>query len=384
MIIDRQRRLAEIGRIRMGDRKQGNRPGRPRETWRLTSRVKERLESAARVYGGEVRPWEGQWELLTETNALHVMVAPGEAVSQFYELWSAGGCQRRCDGATESISDQPCLCDPEKRECNTHTRFSVILPHVPGLGLWRLESHGYYASVELAPTAEFVQGLGSNLMCVLRIDHREVKRDGQTKKFAVPILDADVAPLALMGGQAPTGYLPPAPVAGELERPGYQPLPAGDGTTVAGALESVQGDPPPRRRAARPQAELGPAAPPPAAAPIPVPDDPDDRGEQPAAAAPAAKSITEAQVKRLWTIARGKTMPEDEVKRLVLEVTGQDSTRAIPKGELYDAVIAAIEAWDPLDILPKPIDQPATASGDDEQTGFESIPFGDPAPTPEA
>ena len=413
-IIDRQRRLAEIGRIRMGEKKISQKTGKSYpaalQTWRLTSRVRERLDAAARIYGGQVRPWEeepGQFELYTDSAALDVMLAPGEPVTQWFEHWDKPAgvqkarvtCLRRCDGVTETLSDQPCLCAGlDERVCKTTTRLSVLLYRVPGLGVWRLDSRGEYAATELAGTAEFLAGLGDRLPVILRLDPREsVDGQGETHRFVVPVLDVAIAVPELVSGYAPPLAPPAAPA---LEQPGYRPLPAGDGTTVAGALESVQGDPPPRRRAARPQAEIGPAAPPPAAAPISVPDDPDDRGtaggypagpktaEQmsPPSTGPApgaaAKAITEAQVKRLWTIARGKTMPEDEIKRLVHEVTGQDSTRAIPKGELYDAVIAAIEAWDPLDILPKE-GEPAPA-GDDEQAGFESIPFGDPAPTPEA
>lgn len=412
-ILNRQRRLAEIGRIRMGEKRtsqRGTKYPAALQTWRLTSRVRDRLDAAARIYGGQVRPWEdepGQYELYTESDALDVILAPGEPVSLWMEHWDKPSpkgrvtCIRRCDGVTEQISDQPCFCENEEKPlCKSTTRLSVILYRVPGLGVWRLDSKGYNASVELAGTAEFLASLGERYPVVLRLDPREsVDAQGETHKFVVPVLDVPVTVQEILAGVAPAGYLsaPPAPA---LEQPGYQPLPPGDGTTVAGALESVQGDPPARRRTAKPQAEIGPAAPPPAAAPIAVPDDPDDRGtaggypagpktaEQmsPPSTGPApgasVKTITEAQVKRLWTIARNKTMPEDEIKRLVHEVTGQDSTRAIPKGELYDAVIAAIEAWDPLDVLPKE-GEPAPA-GDDEQTGFESIPFGDPAPTPEA
>lgn len=401
-IIDRQRRLAEIGRIRMGEKKlsqRGKQYPAALQAWRLTSRVRDRLDAAARIYGGTVRPWQeepGQFELYTESDALDVMLAPGEPVTQWFEHWDKPAgvqkarvtCLRRCDGVTETLSDQPCLCAGlDERVCKTTTRLSVLLYRVPGLGVWRLDSRGEYAATELAGTAEFLAGLGDRLPVILRLDPREsVDGQGETHKFVVPVLDVAIAVPELVAGYAPPLAPPAAPA---LEQPGYRPLPPGEGTSVAGALESVQGDPPPRRRTARPQAELGPAAPPPAAAPIGVPDDPDDRGAPTAPAAeqptePAAKPITEAQVKRLWTIARGKTMPETEIRRLVHEITGQDSTRAIPKGPLYDAVIAAIEAWDALDVLPKE-SAPAVAGSDQPPfADVESIPFGDPAPTPEA
>ena len=69
-IIDKQKRMVEIGRIRAGDKDPQS--GRPRKGthWRLTSRDKDRLEVAAGLWGGKVEPWEGhlgEFELQTET-----------------------------------------------------------------------------------------------------------------------------------------------------------------------------------------------------------------------------------------------------------------------------------------------------------------------------
>ena len=68
----------EIGRIRMGEKRtsqRGTKYPAALQTWRLTSRVRDRLDAAARIYGGQVRPWEdepGQFELYTESDALEV------------------------------------------------------------------------------------------------------------------------------------------------------------------------------------------------------------------------------------------------------------------------------------------------------------------------
>ena len=57
------------------------------------------------MYGGQVRAWQGApddgyWELYTDTDALDIMVPPVmSAYSQLYEVWDAGGCTLRCDGA---------------------------------------------------------------------------------------------------------------------------------------------------------------------------------------------------------------------------------------------------------------------------------------------
>lgn len=214
MIIDLQRRLAEVGRIRIGQQvASSNGKSRPAKltTFRLTSADRTRIGHAARLYGGQPGEWEApsgkQWEVITEADALSVIVPPGDmAFSQHYELWSGGGCQRRCDGRSESISDGPCLCDPDKRECKIHTRLSVMLRDLPGLGVWRIDTSGYYAALELQGAVEVVQmaaGAGQMLPAKLRLEQRMVKRQGeQVKRFAVPVLDIEVSPAQLLGGGA--------------------------------------------------------------------------------------------------------------------------------------------------------------------------------------
>lgn len=219
-IIDMQRRMVEVGRIRMG-KKDGNRPVKL-DTFRLTSRDKTRLDEAAGLYGGTVLPWadrEGEFELVTDADSLPILLIPGQALSQWYETWSAGGCQRRCDGVTEVLSDKPCVCDTESRDdrtCKPTTRLSVMLRDVPGLGCWRLESHGYYAAVELAATAGMLEqatARGQLLPARLRIDQRRQVKDGKTTRYAVPVIDIDIR----IGDALAIS----APVAGEI---GYTPV----------------------------------------------------------------------------------------------------------------------------------------------------------------
>jgi len=248
-ILDVQVRMRELGRIRTGNQvPAGNGRRRPAklETFRITSGSKDLIDAAAATYGGEARPWESpagnQWEVITTVDALPIVVPPGEALSQWYELWSGGGCQRRCDGRTEYITEQPCLCpaDPADRRdaaqageaCKPTTRLGVMLPELPDLGIWRLESHGFYAAVELAGAARFLaiaSASGLNVPARLRLDQREKKVPGKpTNRYAVPVIEftsmriTDLLaasrtgqPLALDGvaaPQLPAGDVPVAPV----------------------------------------------------------------------------------------------------------------------------------------------------------------------------
>jgi hypothetical protein len=216
MIIDLQRRLAEVGRIRIGQQVASGKGSRPAklDTFRLTSADRTKIGNAAQLYGGEVAEWQApagnQWEVVTAADSLSVIVPPADmAFTQWYELWSAGGCQRRCDGVTESISDGRCLCDGEDRECSIHSRLSVMLADLPGLGVWRIDTSGYYAAVELQAAVEVVQmaaGRGQMLPAQLRLEQRMVKRDGKTRRFAVPVLDIAVSPAQLLSGGPVTDH----------------------------------------------------------------------------------------------------------------------------------------------------------------------------------
>lgn len=235
-ILTIQRSLREIGRIRTGETVTSNGKRRPAklDRFRLTSRSEDVIRSAAAVYGGQARPWEDQWEVITDTDRLDIIIPPGVAFSQWMELWSGGGCVRRCDGVTEMLSGEPCGTVPStvagrdgKREippcprdpaerrdvaaagfaCKPTTRLSVILPALPDIGSWRIESHGYYAATELSGTVDVLQSANRLLPARLRLDQREVKKQGRpVNKFAVPVLelpDMRIVDLIEMDGAQP-------------------------------------------------------------------------------------------------------------------------------------------------------------------------------------
>lgn len=203
-IIDLQRQMRELGRIRIGRKNDRNQPERL-DTFRLTSTSKPLLDSAAELYGGTVAEWNDspgaarQYELVTEQPSIPVAVPPGQSLSQWYEMWSGGGCQRRCDGEQEIISEQPCIClakgqAPEERDCKPTTRLNVMLPELWDIGVWRLETHGWYAAVELGgivPLLEAATSRNVALNARIRIDQRTVKKAGEKhpRHFGVPIIE---------------------------------------------------------------------------------------------------------------------------------------------------------------------------------------------------
>lgn len=236
-------RMRELGRLRTGEKgttvskKTGKEVSFPvkRTTWRLTSPSAELLAVAADLYGGEVDEWldspgEGkQYQLATEADSVSVLIPLSFSLSQHWELWKKGGCERRCDGTTNLITDSPCICPADIEEriaaasaqdengkykdptgCKPTTRLSVLLPDIPDLGVWRLEAHGYNAAIEIPGTLAILAGLlrahgGTDALIParLRIDPRTQKKGGETRHFTVPVIETpSLSPQMLMSGQS--------------------------------------------------------------------------------------------------------------------------------------------------------------------------------------
>lgn len=216
MIIGLQQQQTEVGRIRLGVKikteKGKERPAKL-DRLRFTSPRKVLIDKIAELYGGTVEPWQPprgsqQWQVITNTREVPVLIPPQDpAQGQWYEMWSAGGCQRRCDGQTETISKQPCMClaegcEPEDRDCKLHTRLRVMLEDVPGLGAWRVDTGSYYAAVELPGVAQLLAMAQGAIPGKLVLDQRTVTRGGQTKQFVVPVLHVEeITPRQLVSGR---------------------------------------------------------------------------------------------------------------------------------------------------------------------------------------
>lgn len=304
-ILTIQKRMREIGRIRIGEQVpnssgKGKHPAKL-DAFRLTSQDERVIRMAAAAYGGEAVKWEDaptgvQWQVNTEAKAIDVIVPPvAYAFSQWNELWSGGGCQRRCDGermtAAEGVPvDVPCVCDPDSPECKPHTRLSLILRELEGFGTWRLESSGWNAATELAGTIdvlEMLQGRGQMVPARLLLVQRESRKPGQpTMKFAVPSLD-----LTLRVGEL---------VSGVPDRPALTPIAADEGPAPS-VVEQVEAhkarEPKPAR--ANAQAALPPSGRRQRSTPAAeVPHD-GSTGEIAEGAGDAADTITQTQANKI-------------------------------------------------------------------------------------
>jgi Recombination directionality factor-like len=251
-VLDVQRRGQQIGRLRIGQQvstgkfdKDGNEKFRPArlDTFRFTTASRTTADAIAALYGGQVLEWRGEFEVITGKSEIGVTIPPrDEIVSQWYEMWNKGGAVRRCDSQREQISGGECLCphaeNPDAAEdvavkalerselaklnppraCKLVTRISVMIPDLPGLGVFRLDTGSYYAAVEIGDTAALMQEARDQrvfLPAMLRIEHRQRIAGGTTKKFPVPVLEVlatfrDLATGAIERGGM-VAQLPPAP-----------------------------------------------------------------------------------------------------------------------------------------------------------------------------
>jgi hypothetical protein len=217
-ILTLQQRVREIGRIRMGftkPAKEEGKKGAPAKLskWRLTSPDKAVIFAAAQVYGGQ--PQEitegflaGEWEVFTQATELDFFISP-VPVSQWMEQWTGGGMLRRCDGEHEMVSNRPCICDATgRKECKPHTRLSVILYKLPGMGVWRLETQGWGAATHLAETANMLLDMAVNKLTVPAVLGMVLKRNQRRQKWMEPVINVRCTPAQLVALKAAAGMLP--------------------------------------------------------------------------------------------------------------------------------------------------------------------------------
>jgi hypothetical protein len=199
-------------------------------TWVVTSHSEEHVRTAAELWGGEPEKWSplnssiSQWRVITKASSIEALITPGDPLNQYNEMWSKGGCQRRCDGETELLTRQPCLCARQFGEdwhqqkkgtvCSTTSRLNVMLPDLSGMGMWRAETHSFYAAQEWGGMVDMVLAGtdGKGFVPVnLRIEPRQRVANGETKKFPVVVVELrGVTPRqALAGPMTATAALAP-------------------------------------------------------------------------------------------------------------------------------------------------------------------------------
>lgn len=190
-----QRRHAELGRIRLGAKRDSGAPMRL-DSFRFTSVSEQYIRDLATLYGGDPKAWDNggiaSWEVYTDARSIPVIAVKG-GLSQWMETWSGGGCTHRCDGETNVLTGDLCNPDdPAHKAAKPTTRLGLMLPELEAIGVWRMETHGWNAAAEIPAVAELAQYVGELVPAVLHLVERRAVRDGKTSRFVVPVLDLQI------------------------------------------------------------------------------------------------------------------------------------------------------------------------------------------------
>lgn len=226
--------MPEHGRLRYGAKGDKGQP-RSLAAWRFTSHDETALGLLAEKYGGQARPWSPskgrtEFEVLSDATTIDVVV-PANALgdSPVYELWTAAGLQRRCDGERcmapvqtrdgAELAEQGCVCDRQgAMACKPVTRASLLIPDIPFNGTWRLEAKGWNAAHELPGMIEMVGQLtagGRFARAQLALEKRTTMSGGKTHHFMVPVIRMPTSLEEIVEGGASLTGLPAGDPNGE-------------------------------------------------------------------------------------------------------------------------------------------------------------------------
>jgi len=221
------RRLPRLGKIRLGIKdtsKTGSPYPKPVDYFVVPDGIKE--------YVGE-KPRELEIMLPSEN--------PDEFAPQWYRAYSiAWGlvcigdgetARRKVDAETGGIAGRgtrrwewkdEVVCNPQEcaefgSQCRRVMNLMVLLPTVPGLGVWQIDTSSFHSIVSVNSTANMLKGvLGrcSMIPLTLALEPVEVTPPGQTRKtvYAMRIkTDVKLADLAQKAQLPPSQVLLPAP-----------------------------------------------------------------------------------------------------------------------------------------------------------------------------
>jgi Recombination directionality factor-like len=308
-----QRRTQKTGDIRTGKYvpPANGKRGYPTaiDTFRFTTQSPNAAEAVAGLFGGTVAPWEHNdrnrgLEVITDTTVLNVLVPPYDnVIVQWYEWWTKGGLQHRCDSQFDMKTQSTCICphaeDPtnadecrtagirraelakQGKACHAITRTYLQLPELPDIGVWRITTGSFYAAGEMADKARMLKiarDAGVFLPAVIRLEPRQIVEDGETKNFNVPVLELLDSMLTLSSGRLEPGI-----------NAGIQRLTAGTTTLALGTARQLALAP----GTGAPAESVMPPAVPPADAPPAQPAEPNRTAGSKAATEPSPLTAQE-------------------------------------------------------------------------------------------
>ncbi|WP_276973923.1 hypothetical protein [Ferrimicrobium acidiphilum] len=145
--------------LRFGELVQSsNNKARPQalDHWRVTSHNKSILEIIQQRYGGRILDYIPQgsrnraFALDTEVNSIPFII---HRHSSFYELWTASGCDRKCDGIADQRTGELCRCKDVNGNiqrgaqfCSPNTRLIGEIPDLDIVGMGKFTTNSEIAA----------------------------------------------------------------------------------------------------------------------------------------------------------------------------------------------------------------------------------------------
>ena len=354
-------RIPIIGKVKFGVF-DGRRP-KAIDTWRLTTSSRPFAQHFADRYGGEVKPMTNRssphdWEVISEATELAMALVP-DGYSIGYELWSGGGCQRRCDGQTVEVLQttgpddveyvpSPCICDRKgELECSLKSRLTIVLPDLPFMGGIVYES----SSKNFAEESQGMLRLISQMQAqginrgVLRLEKR--KSTGN-RRYTIASVGIDESLEALSSGVVTSRSLGQAHARPEISAsanpsPGVDAEGGSDGSPSR--HQFVPSDPH-SLGSTGPEGQAPPAAPPPSSPSVEDDTLHGEGGESQSLAEGEAPDVVEAEVVEEDTVTeaqRKKFMAVlgdiglnyvADVKPWMVDTCGVDSLKELPKATM--------------------------------------------------
>jgi hypothetical protein len=309
-MVDIQRRHAEAFRIRFGDKGANGAPQKLTEAIRVTAPTREIVEAFVDVYGGEVtefteRASRDRFQAYLPTTELQIMVLPGSAMQQWWELYKGSVCDRRCDGETEQKSGRPCMCPADidermkdRKACSPTTRVSVLCPDVAVVGSGSFVTHGLIAAETLPQSIAVAEAaLSKGLMVPAKLTVNEVRGRNHFIFPQIIITGYSLNELsgAALGATAPAGELEGERLAiesGRRPQSHLTPVPAAVGAGAPPVAEQVAQVDEPQPKAARSNRQ----------APLPATGVRPRTAREAADEAPATQLMTDAQKRKMHAL----------------------------------------------------------------------------------
>lgn len=224
-----QRRLPEIGRLKLGVTT--DRAMKAITEWRFvtTDKFASSLDFFASEYGGTPRPYSHPKsdltrELLSNAPIIDVrlpVMGESDIEDPVAEEWGGGGLVRRCKGnydddacmrwvtgpggPEQSYGPCECLAAGEwDLACKPKFRVSFFVKGDPNFGVWRLETSSSNAISEMQGLADMIREVQATgiLEVKLALDPRHKVRAGKKRNYVVPMIINPHSMEALASGEA--------------------------------------------------------------------------------------------------------------------------------------------------------------------------------------